>query len=83
MFLDPRVGAPAEGGAAVTPSDSVSLSGGVTRYVYVGGAGNLAVTMSDGSDVVFTAVPVGTVLNIRVSKVKATGTTASNIVALF
>lgn len=82
MFLDPRVGAPAEGGVAVTPSDSAGLSG-VTRYVYVGGAGNLAVTMSDGSDVVFAAVPVGTMLNIRVSKVKATGTTASNIVALF
>ena len=82
MFLDPRVGAPAEGGAAVTPSDSTALSG-VTRFIYVGTAGNLAVTMSDGSDVAFANVPAGAVLNLRVSKVKATDTTASNIVALF
>lgn len=82
MFLDPRVGAPAEGAAAVTPSDSASLSG-VTRFIYVGSAGNVAVTMSDGSNVTFNNVPAGAVLNLRVSKVKSTGTTASNIVALF
>lgn len=71
---------PAYGGVAVTPSDSTSLSG--VRALYVGVAGDVAVTMKGSSTAVtFKAVPVG-ILPIQVSKVMATNTTATDIVAL-
>jgi hypothetical protein len=67
--------------AAVTPSDSTVLTG--VRGIYVGGTGDLTVVGGDGATTVtFKAVPVGTVLNISPSKVKATGTTATLLVAL-
>lgn len=72
-------------GAPVTPSDTVPLAD-ITRSVYVGGTGDLTVIFQDdatGTPVTFKAVPVGTVLNIAVGTVKATGTTATNIVAMF
>ncbi len=72
--------APATHAAAVTPNDSTDLSD-VTRWVWVGGAGNLAVIMQDGSTPTLTGVPAGSLLPIRVSRVKATGTTATTIVA--
>lgn len=67
----------------VTPSDSTVLPDGV-RYVWVGGAGNLAVIMAgDTTAVTLTGVPVGSWLRIQVSKIMSTNTTATNIVALY
>lgn len=66
---------------AVTKSDVTDL--GRTRALWVGGTGNLAVTMADDTVVVFTAVPAGSWLWIQVQKVRATSTTATNIVALY
>jgi hypothetical protein len=66
--------------AAVTKSDTTDL--GRTRAVWVGGTGNLVVTMADGNDATFTAVPAGSWLWIQVQKVK-NATTATNIVALY
>lgn len=77
----PDLDAPYPNAAAVVPADAVDLSD-VTRAVYVGGAGNLLCTIG-GVDVTFSAVPVGTVLRIRTSRIKATGTTASLMVALW
>jgi hypothetical protein len=65
---------------AVVASDITVFD--TTKAIYVGGAGNVAVTMVDGNDATFIAVPVGTVLPIQVTKVKATGTTATNLLAL-
>lgn len=74
---------PAYYGAAVTPSDSTDMNI-VSRALYVGGAGNLSVVMAgDGATVVFTAVPAGTVLPISVMRVNATGTTATNVTAIW
>ncbi len=64
----------------VTPSDSTILPR--TNALYVGGAGAVAVTMVSGANVVFAAVPAGTFLEVSVTKVLATGTVATNIVAL-
>ena len=72
--------APARHAAAVTPSDSTTL-GFVTKRLFIGATGNVTVVMADGSSVTYTAVPAGSYLRIRVSQVKATGTTATNIVA--
>lgn len=68
--------------AAVTPHDTNELSN-VTRAIYVGGAGNLKVTTVNGEDVTFNSVPAGTVLRIRTKKVFSTGSTATNIVAIW
>ena len=68
------------GSRTVTPSDTTKL--GDTRGIYVGGAGDVAVTMFDGTTATFKAVPVGTLLPISVSKVMATNTTATLMLAL-
>lgn len=52
------------------------------RALFVGGAGNIAVTMYGGGDITFTGVAAGSVLPISASLIKTTGTTAENIVAL-
>lgn len=69
-------------GISVTPSDSTDLSIGFSRAIFVGGAGNLAVTMIDGTALTFTGVVAGSILPIAVTRIKSTGTTATNIVAL-
>jgi hypothetical protein len=74
--------------AAVTPSDTVNIpaiTGGSNNgcVLYVGGAGNLKVLTVGGDEVTFTAIPVGTFVPVQVLKVFATGTTATNIVALW
>ena len=68
--------------AAITTSDTVSLTG-VTRAVYVGGAGNITAIMSNGDAVLFSAVPVGTVLPIRCTRINATATTATLLIAMY
>lgn len=82
QFAAEGLTSPADNAAAVTPSDSTDLAFN-SRALYVGGAGNLVVTMAGGGDVTFTAVPAGSILPIRVSRVKATSTTATSIVNLY
>lgn len=72
--------APAGYGLAVTPSDSAALY--VTRALYVGTAGNVAVADLNGN-VTYANVPSGSILPVQVTKVLSSGTTASNIVALY
>lgn len=68
---------------AVTPSDTVNFTN-ITRGLYVGVAGDLSLEMEeDGTTIIFTAVPVGTVLHVRCTRVNATNTTATNITALY
>jgi hypothetical protein len=67
--------------AAVTPSDTNNLR--EPSIIWVGTAGNVKVTTAQGTDVVFTAVPGGTVLPVQVIRVWATGTAATNIVRIF
>ena len=77
----PGLSDPLTDGVAVTASDSTVLT--TTRAVFVGGAGNLAVVLSGGTTLTLTGVTAGTLLPIRVTKVKSTGTTATNIAALW
>lgn len=84
----------AQGGAAtaaiaVTPSDStvITITGAsgnnLTPYgLWVGGAGNVSVTMQNGANAQFQGVAAGTLLPIRYTKVLA-ATTATLLVALF
>jgi hypothetical protein len=68
--------------ASVTPSDTTDLSD-VTRWLYVGGSGNIVVNMADGTTVTLLGIAAGSLLPIRVSRVKSTNTTATGIVALW
>lgn len=68
---------------AVAPHDTNQTVSGETSALYIGTAGTLAVVMRNGATVSFGAVAAGTLLPIAVSRVKATGTSASNIVALY
>ena len=62
---------PADGAANVTPSGDALAN--TTRAIYVGGAGHLAVRMKSGEDVLFSSVPAGTILPIRVTHIYGTG----------
>lgn len=74
---------PARSVFAVTTSDSADLPNGVAKSLYVGVSGDVTVIPADGSTgVTFKAHPVGYLL-CQVSRVLATGTTATNIVALY
>jgi hypothetical protein len=67
------------GAAVITPSDTVDQ---FWTGIYVGGAGNLNVDMESGGTVLFTAVPVGTIMPIRVKRVRSTLTTATLLIGL-
>lgn len=79
---------------AVTPSDTVNIQypGDLTAapnranwacVLYVGGAGDVKVTTAGGDDVVLVGLAAGTFVPVNVVKVWATGTSATNIVALW
>jgi hypothetical protein len=65
----------------ITPNDSTVFA--QTRGLYIGGAGNVAVVMADGTSATFNALQVGVIHPLSVKQVKATGTTATNIVVLY
>lgn len=74
---------PAASAAAVTPSDSTPLAYNC-RSLYIGVGGNVAVRFpGEPSAVTFVGVAAGTVLPVQARYVYSTGTTATNIVALF
>lgn len=69
--------------AAVTPSDTVPLADFPTQALYVGGAGDVSVVVPPNAQVVnYPAVPAGATLPVRATHVRATGTTATNIIRM-
>lgn len=66
---------------AVTPSDTKNIKGGPARALYIGVSGDVVVLNENDAAVTFKAVPVG-ILPISTNRVNATGTTATDIVAL-
>ena len=66
--------------AAVTPSDTTELEGSA---LYVGGAGNVAIVTEGGDTVTFSGVQAGSMLVLRFRQVRATSTTATNLVRLW
>lgn len=66
---------------AITAADADTYNRAV--MVFCGGAGTVTCTPANGStDVVFT-VPAGAMLPIKVIAIKATGTTATGLVAVY
>jgi hypothetical protein len=73
----------ARNASAVTPHDTTALSN-VSKALYVGGYGNIVCRLVDDSaDVTFTGVPAGSILPVRVTHVRSTNTTATNILNLY
>lgn len=67
--------------AAITPSDTETLDP-IPRAVFVGTAGTITAVGADGVSAPFAAL-AGQELSIQPSKIMATGTTASGLVALY
>lgn len=70
---------PALDAAAITKSDSTAVN---FDAIYVGGTGDVAVRTFKGTTVTFSAVPVGTILPIKVDRVMSTNTTATLMLGL-
>ncbi len=73
---------PVRHAAVVVPSDTVNLPNGA-KALWVGGAGTVKVITGGDETVTFTGVLAGTLLPIRCKRVFSTGTSASNIVAMW
>lgn len=69
------------GSQTITKSDTTVLAP-ICRRLYVGGTGDVAVRLLDGSTPIFKAVPVGTTLDIQFDQVLSTGTTATLMIGL-
>lgn len=65
----------------VTPSDSTDLPERA-RAIYVGVTGNVSIVDPYGNTAVYFAVPAGFQINAEVDRINATGTTATNLIAM-
>lgn len=70
---------PSDQAVAITPTDGLTISR--PRALYVGVSGDITCTMA-GTSVLFKSVPVG-FAPISPTLIAATGTTATNIIALY
>ena len=69
---------------AVTPHNTNEVGDFYPKGIYVGGAGNITGQLiGDTTDVVFSSVPAGTFLPVSFRLIKATGTTATNMVIVW
>jgi len=73
---------PPEFGAAIVPDDAAALSH-VTRALYVGVGGSVALRLFGGDEITLADVPAGTLIPLRATHVFASGTTATAIVGLW
>ena len=83
-FATYRVGldSPATQAFAITLDDVNTLTN-VTRAIYVGSGGDIALTTLGGDSVVLVDTVTGSVIHIRASSVAATNTDASDLVGLY
>jgi hypothetical protein len=78
-----QVSAPATRALAVTPHDSNALAD-IPKALFVGTGGHIAMRGVNGSaDQLWKNVPSGAVLPFRAQYVRATGTTAADLLALY
>jgi hypothetical protein len=79
------IDAPASRAAAITASDTGDVAN-TTKALYIGTGGSLKVEltgMAPGAFVIFTNIPDGSLLPVRVRKIWDLGTTASNFIGLY
>jgi hypothetical protein len=68
-------------GFAITPNDSADMAA-VAVQVYVGVAGNMVVDTTEGTTLTFIGLQAGQILPVKCRRVRATGTTATNLIGL-
>lgn len=68
-----------QGAKAVTPSDTVNQQG---RSLFVGGAGNVAMVTVGGDVLTFTGVTANSIIPVEFTRINATNTTATALLAL-
>ena len=78
----PGLASPASNADAITPDDNNDLSN-TTRGLYVGVSGDVVVVTAGGDEVTFVALAAGVFHPIRAQRIKATNTTATNIVGVY
>jgi hypothetical protein len=81
-YNQPGLANPASRAAAITPDDGIDLDA-ATRSIWVGGAGDVAVITAGGDTVTIPGALAGTWIPVRATRVLATGTTATGLVALW
>lgn len=73
-FADKAIPIDVSGGNQALPSGC--------RAFYVGGTGDLAVTMHGGGNATFVGLPAGVIIPINASAVLQSGTSATSVLAL-
>lgn len=73
---------PVAAGFAVTPSNTVDFPS-MTRGIYIGTVGNVAVVWEDGSVSTLVAPTLGVIHPIRARRINSTGTTAGSILGMY
>lgn len=81
-FTSAPASAPAFDGAAVVPNDGTDLAA-PARALWIGVGGTVVLDTLEGNTLTITNVPSGAVLPFAAKRVRATGTTATGIVAMF
>jgi len=75
---------PAQNVVEITPHDTNEIvAGQAMRGVYVGVAGDITVVTNRGSEATFKAFPAGQFVPVVCVIVKATGTTAEDLVGVY
>ncbi len=72
---------PISGGFDITPDDATDLPR-MTRAVMVAAAGDLAVVLKSGETLTLPALTPGAIYPVRIARVLATGTTATDVKGL-
>lgn len=73
---------PAEHATAITPNDDADLTY-VTRALYVGGDGNVTGITAGGETITVVGLLAGMLYPFRFVRIKATGTSATNLVGWY
>ena len=75
---------PARNSFNITPDDVTEINEYEPRGIYVGGSGDITGQLyGDIADITLVAVPAGTLLPMRFQFIRATGTTATNLIGLY
>lgn len=80
-FSAGNVTAPAYDGFAITPSNVANLPT-MARGIYVGGAGDIALTTPGNTALTFVGLTAGSILPVMAIKVSSSGTSATFLIGL-
>jgi hypothetical protein len=80
-FVEVLDTSPADAAVVITPSDSVNLAQ-KTRAIYIGGTGDVTAVVN-GVAILFKNCQAGSILPVVATRVNLTGTSSTNLVALY